>query len=244
MAKFTTGEMAASCNVSVRTVQFYDAKGLLHPSELSEGGRRLYNDDDLAKLRLICTLKTIGLSLDSIKDILASETPGEVLPTLLDDQAGQLRDEIEQRQRQLQAIKIIKDSVQNMTAIPAHSITDIEQMMANKQGLKRVHGIILAVGITSAAIQLGLLVLWIVMGMWIPFAVAMLLHQFVGVLVIRMYYKSTAFRCAVCGETFRISLRQFLLAPNTATSNKLSRLVKLDCPKCEHSGWCVEVYHP
>ena len=47
MSKYTTGELAKLCGVSVRTVQFYDTKGLLPPSELSEGGRRLYSDDDL-----------------------------------------------------------------------------------------------------------------------------------------------------------------------------------------------------
>ncbi len=41
MLKYTTGELAKLCNVSVRTVQFYDTKNLLKPSEISEGGRRL-----------------------------------------------------------------------------------------------------------------------------------------------------------------------------------------------------------
>ncbi|MCL2679731.1 MAG: MerR family transcriptional regulator, partial [Dehalococcoidia bacterium] len=57
MSNYTTGEMAKLCNVSVRTVQFYDTKGILHPSDLTEGGRRIYNDDDLRKFQLICTLK-------------------------------------------------------------------------------------------------------------------------------------------------------------------------------------------
>ncbi|MCL2446872.1 MAG: MerR family transcriptional regulator [Oscillospiraceae bacterium] len=240
MSKFTTGEMATFCNVSVRTVQFYDTKGLLHPSELSEGGRRLYNDEDLAKLRLICTLKAIGLSLDAIKDTLASETPGEVLPLLLDEQTKQLSDEIEERQRQLQAIKIIKDSVQNMTTIPANSITDIEQMMANKQGLRKVHGVIWGFGLTQGLIQLGLIVLWIMSGMWIPFVVVFVMGQLIGMLLIRMYYQHTAYRCAACGETFRSTFKQFLFAPHTGSY--AAKTVKLTCTACGHKGYCVEVY--
>lgn len=42
MSKYTTGEIAKLCGVSVRTVQYYDTRGVLMPSELSEGGRRLY----------------------------------------------------------------------------------------------------------------------------------------------------------------------------------------------------------
>lgn len=41
MSKYTNGEIARLCGVSVRTVQYYDERGILVPSELSEGGRRL-----------------------------------------------------------------------------------------------------------------------------------------------------------------------------------------------------------
>ncbi|MFA6941746.1 MAG: MerR family transcriptional regulator [Clostridiaceae bacterium] len=48
--KFTTGELSKRCSVSVRTVQYYDKEGLLKPSELSQGGRRLYTEEDMLKL--------------------------------------------------------------------------------------------------------------------------------------------------------------------------------------------------
>lgn len=57
MSKYTTGEIAKLCGVSVRTVQYYDERGILIPSELSEGGRRLYSEDDYKKLKIICFLR-------------------------------------------------------------------------------------------------------------------------------------------------------------------------------------------
>ena len=36
MSKYTTGEIAKLCGVTVRTVQYYDTRGILIPSELSE----------------------------------------------------------------------------------------------------------------------------------------------------------------------------------------------------------------
>lgn len=42
MSKYTTGEIAKLCGVSVRTVQYYDTRGILTPSELTEGGRRIF----------------------------------------------------------------------------------------------------------------------------------------------------------------------------------------------------------
>ena len=50
MSMYTTGELAKLCGVTVRTVQYYDSRSILLPSRLSEGGRRLYSEDDLRKL--------------------------------------------------------------------------------------------------------------------------------------------------------------------------------------------------
>ncbi|MCC9725579.1 MerR family transcriptional regulator, partial [Streptococcus agalactiae] len=51
--KYSTGDLAKEAGVTVRTVQYYDKRGILSPSELSEGGRRVYSIADLEKLRQI-----------------------------------------------------------------------------------------------------------------------------------------------------------------------------------------------
>ena len=56
MSKYTTGELAKLCGVTVRTVQYYDNRGILVPSGLTEGGRRLYSGEDLKKMIIICFL--------------------------------------------------------------------------------------------------------------------------------------------------------------------------------------------
>ena len=52
MSKYTTGEIAKLCGVTVRTVQYYDTRGNLVPSELSEGGRRLTSETNLRGIRI------------------------------------------------------------------------------------------------------------------------------------------------------------------------------------------------
>ena len=37
MSQFSTGELAKAAEVSVRTVQYYDQRGILTPSEVTEG---------------------------------------------------------------------------------------------------------------------------------------------------------------------------------------------------------------
>lgn len=40
MSLYTTGELAKKCNVSVRTIQYYDERGILVPTDLTEGGTK------------------------------------------------------------------------------------------------------------------------------------------------------------------------------------------------------------
>ena len=71
MSKYTTGEIAKLCGVSVRTVQYYDSRNILIPSELSEGGRRLYSEQDLKRMKIICFLRDAGISINSIGELLS-----------------------------------------------------------------------------------------------------------------------------------------------------------------------------
>ena len=235
MSKYTTGELAKLCNVSVRTVQFYDTKGLLPPTELTEGGRRLYTDDDLIKLRLICMLKALGLKLDSIQGILSSEKPGKVLNLLLDEQAKQIEQEVKEKQEQIEAIKIVKDSIRNMDAIPVNSINDIEHMMENKKGLRKVHGILIAGATPTTLIWWGTIILWIIRGIWLPFAVYTPIHFFICFLLGRFLWRKTEYICPECNAVFRPPFKKFM----RTSGNKTRRLT---CTECGQTGYCVEVY--
>jgi DNA-binding transcriptional MerR regulator len=83
---YTTGEIAKLCDVSVRTVQYYDTRGILVPSQLSEGGRRLYSEQDLGRMRVICFLRELGISINGIATLLADEHPEQIISLLLDGQ--------------------------------------------------------------------------------------------------------------------------------------------------------------
>ena len=99
----TVGEMAKKMGVTVRTLQYYDKEGLLSPSAESEGGRRLYTDKDLVALHQIISLKSLGFSLDDIKQRLISlETPTDVANALT-EQADDIRQKIEQLKASLSA---------------------------------------------------------------------------------------------------------------------------------------------
>ncbi|MDR2932543.1 MAG: MerR family transcriptional regulator [Oscillospiraceae bacterium] len=234
MPQYTTGDLARLCDVSVRTVQFYDSKDLLKPAELTEGGRRLYSDDDLKKLQLICMLKSLGLSLDSIRGILESDAPGKVLLLLLEEQERRIGGEISGRQKQLRAIRVIKENIRNESNIPVKSISDIEHRMTSKKKLRKIHGIMMAVGIIMDVIELGTLLLWILKGVWLPFAIGMPIVILMAVLLFRMYYRSVAYICPECNTVFQPSVKDVFFGRHMPKTRKLR------CTSCGYNGYCVE----
>lgn len=235
MSRYTTGELAKLCGVSVRTVQFYDAKDLLKPSELTEGGRRLYSESDVNQLRLICMLKSLGLSLTSIKEILQSSAPNKVLLLLLDEQSKQLKKDLEKIQNQLLAIQTIQDSITDASNLPLDSVPDIEQLMKSKSKLRKTHAIMLIIGILMDIIQLATILLWIMKGIWIPFVICLPIVILSGILMTWIYFKNTDYICPECNTQFKPKLQKFLFSKHTPKTRKLT------CPSCHYQGYCVEV---
>ena len=236
MSTYTTGELARLCDVSVRTVQFYDVKDLLKPAELTEGGRRLYTEDDLKKLRLICLLKSLGLSLESIKGILGSENRNKVLSALLDEQEKQIDAEVAKMQKQKQAIRVIRENIRAGNSVCVNSIGDIEKNMNGNKKLKKIYATMLIIGILMDIVELGTLAYGIVKGIWWPFLAGMAVAIAAAVLLVRMYYRNTAYICPECGEKFHPAIGEFTFAKHTRKTRKLT------CANCGYKGYCVETY--
>ena len=90
----TVGQVAKKMDVTVRTLPHYDKEGLLSPSTVSDGGRRLYTDKDIVKLHQILSLKHLGFSLDDIRDrLIPLDAPTDVAQ-ILSEQAAIIREKI------------------------------------------------------------------------------------------------------------------------------------------------------
>ena len=121
----TVGEVAKKMGTTVRTLQYYDKEGLFSPSAESEGGRRLYTNKDLVILHQIMSLKSLGFSLDDIKQCLISlETPTDVA-NVLTEQADGIRSKIEQLKASLTAIEQLKAEVLQMQTVNFKRYADI-----------------------------------------------------------------------------------------------------------------------
>ena len=236
MSDYTTGELARLCGVTVRTVQFYDARGLLHPADLSEGGRRLYSEGDLRKMRMICALKTLGLSLDSIQGVLASEKPERVLLLLLEEQEKRIADERGALERQHRAVETVRETIRTGQMLSIESIADMDRMMEEKKKLNGLHLKMLALGMAMSGLQWAAVIYWIMSGVWWPFAAIWPFVIALGIYISWMYHKNTLYICPSCGARFRPLFKDLFWAHHTPKTRLLT------CTKCQSRGWCVETY--
>ena len=236
MSKYTTGEIAKLCGVSVRTVQYYDSRNILVPSELSEGGRRLYSEDDLKRMRIICFLREAGVPINSIGELFAEEHPEKVISILLDQQEQTLREELEEQQKKLSIVETIKRELKEVENFSVESIGDIAFVMKNKNKLRKMRWLMVLTGIPVTVLQWVSIVLWITHGLWWLFAIWACVAIPWGIVVSINYFKRVAYICPECHEVFRPRFKEVFWAYHTP------KMRRLTCPKCGHKGLCVEVY--
>ena len=71
----TIGELAERSGINVRTIKFWEEKGLISPHRRTEGGFRLYRPGDVVLLSFIKDLQTFNYTLAEIGTILRLAGP-------------------------------------------------------------------------------------------------------------------------------------------------------------------------
>ena len=64
------GEVASRTDLSLRSLRHWEEIGLLTPSGRTDGGFRLYTEDDVDKILVIRRMKPLGFSLDEMKAVM------------------------------------------------------------------------------------------------------------------------------------------------------------------------------
>ena len=236
MSQYTTGELAKQCGITVRTVQFYDQRGILVPSALTEGGRRLYSEEDLRKMKIICFLRDAGLSLDTIDRLLKEDDPGSVISLLLARQEAVLQGEISERREKLERLADLKSGLKAVPSFSIESIGDIAAVMEGKKKMKAMHRNMILTGLPLSVLQIASVLLWVFKGIWWPFILWVVAAVPYAVLWSRYYFRHTVYICPQCHEVFRPAFKEAFFANHTPNTRKLT------CTKCGHHGFCVETW--
>ena len=236
MSKYTTGEMAKLCGVTVRTVQYYDTRGILVPSELSEGGRRLYTEDDLRMMKMICFLREVGLSIDSISKLLTEENPGNVISILLEQQEQVLKDEMAASKSKMAKLEELKKELKAKDIFSVESIGDVAYTMENRDKLKSLYRRLLITAIPVGILQWGSIIYGFITWTWWPFLIYLVIGIPYAIWASKYYFKRVAYICPQCHTVFKPRFKEAFFARHTPRTRKLT------CTSCGHKGFCVEVY--
>jgi DNA-binding transcriptional MerR regulator len=119
---YTIREMARDFKVSIRTLRFYEDRGLLHPRR--EGSNRRYDARDRLHLRMILKGKTLGFTLTEIHGILAGQRENsgkmELEMGLLPEQIAAQIDYLERQRGQLdEAISTLREAQRTLDKSPS-----------------------------------------------------------------------------------------------------------------------------
>lgn len=117
------GEMAQKYGVTLRTLRFYEDKGLLNPQR--DGSTRLYTRRDRARLKLILLGRKVGFSLRDVKQMMDLYDPNG-------SNTKQLRLALDKSEKQLARLQkqraLIDDAISELSA----SMLTVRQMLIER----------------------------------------------------------------------------------------------------------------
>nr|WP_325099708.1 MerR family DNA-binding transcriptional regulator [Aquamicrobium zhengzhouense] len=115
------GDMANLFGVTLRTLRFYEDKGLISPKR--EGNTRLYSRRDISRLNLIMLGRKVGFSLREVKQIMDLYDPEgrniKQLRTLVDKSERQMVKLEKQRESVEEAMRDLQNAMNDWKAVLA-----------------------------------------------------------------------------------------------------------------------------
>lgn len=233
---FSTGEVATLLNLTVRTVQYYDKRKLVSPSRISEGGRRLYSESDVDKLKIVCFLRDTGFSINDMKEFLKEENSAKTIQLLIEEQMQELKSDIKQKQNKLALLESVKTAVQK-DDFSMEKITKIDNVknMEDKKKMRKIRTILLTAGVLIELVEWATIGLGIYYNLWWLIVLGVVFTIATSTLLVIFYHKTVDYKCPECGEVFKPKFKAMFFANHTFRTRKLV------CPNCGKKSYCLEV---
>jgi DNA-binding transcriptional MerR regulator len=133
ISMFQIGEISRRLGINSQTIYFYERIGLIPSPQRTEAGYRIFSTQDVDRLDFIVRAKSLGLSLDEIKEILTLKDGRSLTCQAVYQRLYQKVNEI---QINIQKLQILHDELQPLLEQcrrnfnhpdPNHECTVIEQ---------------------------------------------------------------------------------------------------------------------
>lgn len=117
------GDFSSICQVTIKTLRYYDRLGLLKPAHVDKfTGHRYYSMHQITRLNRILALKALGLSLDDIKQVLDDSLSIDAIQNMLRVKEAELRADITATQMRLQGIQNHIDQLKEEGTMPTYDV--------------------------------------------------------------------------------------------------------------------------
>lgn len=108
--KPTIGYVSKVTGCNIETIRYYERIGLLPKPPRSEGGYRMYSDEDIKRLNFIRRSRNLGFHLDEVRDLLSLVDTNTYTCAEVKGMTVSHLDEIEQKIADLTKLrKVLKD---------------------------------------------------------------------------------------------------------------------------------------
>jgi DNA-binding transcriptional MerR regulator len=102
---FQVGEVSRRLDLNPQTIYFYERIGLIPSPRRTEAGYRLFSQQDIERLAFIVRAKSLGFSLEEIKEILELKSGNLLTCEAVYNRLDRKVRDIDENIRQLQALR-------------------------------------------------------------------------------------------------------------------------------------------
>lgn len=187
-------------------------------------------------MRLILVMKSLGLTLKEIKQMLSVDGTLQTVRTLVTRKVEETEAEIRQQQQQLKQMKQMQQMILDSSRAPVKNLSDIEDAMKQKPQHQRLVKHMFLMGTTATLFEvIGIGLSWKYRQLWpaiLGFGSAITVAQ----KMTHTYYQQVSYMCPNCQQQFKLPYRTWLFAPHTSQTRLLT------CPNCGFKGYCTEIY--
>lgn len=236
LKEYTTGELARLCGVTKRTVQYYDKQNIIVPSKMTDGGRRIYTEEDLKQFQLVCLYKNLGLSLHDIKNILKSDNQYSIVIELLNNQQEKIDRQIQNLIELQDKLATISYEISVNKAMSIKNEEELRNLYFRKKYHKRMNKLTyLLLGCYMIILLMSFILSSFLAGIYMYLIIT--INILLLVVLIYIHSSHNAYVCPKCHKKFTITFLRDLLTFNNGKKGKY-----LKCPYCHHKSWIAETY--
>jgi effector-binding domain-containing protein len=134
------GDFSRLSRVTVKALRYYDEIGLLKPVSVDRfTGYRYYSADQLPRLNRIIVLKSLGLSLEEVSQLLNDDLTAEHIRQLLHVKQAEIRQRLEDEQGRLRQVEEWLRQIEKEGIMPEQNVV---LKKVNAQKVASVRGVV------------------------------------------------------------------------------------------------------